>query len=77
MAMNKTTLGSLINSKLNVLSEEEKRNNTKVWEAIADAIISHIKDEAEISSLTQSGITISPGAVITQGSTVSAKGKIS
>lgn len=77
MAMDKDTLGSLINTKVNALSEDDKKVGLKVWTAVADAVISHIKSNAEIGSLTQSGITISPGTVITQGSTVQSTGKIS
>lgn len=77
MAMDKTILGTLINTKLSTLSESEKRNSNKVWEAVADAIISHIKENAELASLPVSGITISPGAVLTQGSTTGGTGKIS
>lgn len=78
MAMNKDTLGLLIKTKVDALSDTEKQTDIKVWSAVADAIISHIKTNAEIGSLTQSGITVSPpSAVITQGTTVSATGKIS
>lgn len=76
--MNKDTLGLLIKTKVDALSDTEKQTDIKVWSAVADAIISHIKTNAEIGSLTQSGITVSPpSAVITQGTTVSATGKIS
>jgi hypothetical protein len=77
MAMDKDTLGTLIKTKVDALSDTEKQTDIKVWSAVADAIISHIKSNAEIGALTQSGITISPGAVITQGTTVQSTGKIS
>lgn len=77
MSMNNSQLGSEINSKLNTLSEAEKRDATLVWVKIAEAIIDHIKNNAEIASLTQSGISVSPpSAVITQGQTVQAQGVI-
>ena len=78
MAMDKDTLGTLINSKVDALSADDKKVGLKVWSAVADAIISHIKSNAEIASLTQAGITVSPpSAVITQGATTPASGKIS
>lgn len=78
MAMDKDTLGALIKTKVDALSSTEKQTDIKVWTAVADAIISHIKSNAEISSLTQSGISVSlPSSVISQGSTVTATGKIS
>ena len=76
--MNKDTLGALIKTKVDALSDTEKQTDIKVWSAVADAIISHIKTNAEIGALTQSGITVSlPSAVITQGATVQSTGKIS
>lgn len=78
MAMNNSQLGSEINSKLNTLSEAEKRDATLVWVKIAEAIIDHIKNNAEVGSLTQSGISVSlPSTVITQGQTTPAQGVIS
>lgn len=76
--MNKDTLGALINTKVNALSDDDKKVGLKVWTAVADAVISHIKSNAEIASLTQSGISVSPpSAVITQGATAPGSGKIS
>lgn len=80
MAMSKSTLGSNIKSKISSVTSKpgDSSYELDVWTAVAEAIVSHIKDEAEIASLTQSGITVSlPSAVTSQGATVSAKGKIS
>lgn len=75
--MNKSTLASEIKSKIDSLSEEGKRTDINVWTAVAEAIIDHIKNNAEIASLTQSGISVSPpSAVITQGQTIQAQGVI-
>ena len=78
MAMDKDVLGTLIKTKVDALSASDKKVDIKVWSAVADSIISHIKSSAEIGALTQSGITVSlPSAVITQGATAPATGKIS
>lgn len=78
MAMDKDILGALMKTKVDALSDTEKQTDIKVWSAVADAIISHIKSNAEISSLTQSGISVSPpSSVLTQGTTITAIGKIS
>lgn len=79
MAMNKSSLGSLIKSKIDQLSTEEQLQDISVWTAVAEAIIDHIKSDAEIASLTQSGISVAPpSSVITQGETSPGqKGKIS
>ena len=78
MAMDKDILGTLIKAKVDLLSDSEKKVDIKVWSAVADAIISHIKSNAEIGSLTQNGISVSPpSAVISQGATTPATGKIS
>ena len=78
MAMDKNILGALIKTKVDALSDTEKQTDIKVWTAVADAIISHIKSNAEISSLTQCGISVSPpSSVLTQGTTITAIGKIS
>lgn len=78
MAMNKNQLGNEIKSKLDSLSDSEKRDPSQVWVKVAEAIIDHIKNEAEIDSLLISGITVSPpSTVITQGQTnPGQKGKI-
>ncbi len=78
MALNKAVLGALITSKVAALTEAEKTQATAVWTAVADAVIEHFKDEAEIGALLQSGIVVVGSATVSnQGSTVPAKGKIS
>jgi hypothetical protein len=77
MAMDKDTLGALIVSKINSLTASEKKTDLKVWTAVGEAIIDHIKSSAEINPLSQSGIIIAGSATITaQGQTVKAGGKI-
>lgn len=76
--MNSNQLGSQIVSKLNSLSDESKRDASQVWQSVAEAIIDHIKNNAEIASLTQSGIVVVGSAsVASQGKTVPAQGVIS
>lgn len=83
MAMDKTALGNLIKSKIDILSAEEKQQEIPVWTAVAEAIIDHIKSNAEIAALTQSGIVAGGGAgapatITQQGATESGQtGKIS
>jgi CRISPR/Cas system endoribonuclease Cas6 (RAMP superfamily) len=78
MALSKIALGALIDFKVNALTDAEKTQSLAVWTAVADAVIQHFKDEAEIASLTQSGIVVVGSATVSaQGATVPAKGKIS
>jgi hypothetical protein len=51
MAMNKDTLGALITAKVDALPPTDQKVSVKVWTAVADAIIEHIKSNAEIGSL--------------------------
>ena len=79
MAMDKDTLGALIKAKIDLLSATEKQTDIKVWTAVAEAIISHIKTNADVKigiALSASGIVTSPGASMTSTGATTAKGQI-
>jgi hypothetical protein len=66
MAMSKTVLGPLMKSKIDALSDEDKADRDKVFEALADAVITHISTTAQIAGIivtvvSVSGVTTGPG----------------
>lgn len=67
----------MIKLKLDSLSEADKRDPSKVWVEVAEAIIDHIKNNAMVDSIPLTGISVSPPSfVTTQGQTVPTEGKI-
>ncbi len=58
MALDKTALGSLIKANLDTLSDEEKRDDIKVWTEVADAIVTHITSMAEVNTNVNTVVTI-------------------
>lgn len=77
MAMDKDRVGAAAAAAVALLSTADKRDPVKVYTAILGAMITEIKDHATVAPLTQSGISIAPGSVITQGVTVEEEGVIS
>ena len=51
MALNKTQMANNIIDKINGLSVENKKNQQKIWEAICDGIIEHIKNKFEVKGI--------------------------
>lgn len=54
MPMNKELLGTEIKAKIDMLSPAEKQTDIRVWTAVAEAIIEHIKNNAGITAGTLS-----------------------
>lgn len=69
MAMNKTVLGALMKSNIDALSDSSKQDREAVFEALADAVISHIQTTAAIT-----GIIVASVAGVTPGGGVSGPG---
>lgn len=76
MAMNKTTLGTAIKDGIDtiVTAPEASGYDQEVWEEVADAIITHIKNNMKIDipeynnvGITASGGSGLPAAIATQG----------
>ena len=64
MALDKTVLGPLIKASVDAVADKTDRD--ALYEAIADAVIQHIKTAAQISGIvvtvtTVSGVTPGPG----------------
>lgn len=77
MAMDKDRVGAAAAAAVALLSTADKRDPVKVYTAILGAMITEIKDHATVAPIVQSGISISPGTVVTQGETVETSGVIS
>jgi hypothetical protein len=60
MPMNKTVLGALMVAKVDALSDSDKADKTKTFEALAEAVILHITQAAVISG-TCVGLIAPPG----------------
>lgn len=58
MALNATQLGTLIDSKIQTLSETDKRDSLKVWTEVAKAIVEHITQNAEVTTTVSTVVTI-------------------
>ncbi len=52
MALNSDNMATeILNSLATLTTEEEKRDTTKVWKKITEAIVKHIKDNLEIKGV--------------------------
>lgn len=56
MAMNKTVLGALIKANVDALSPEDVAGRTALFEAIADAVITHIQTAATTVGLVVTAV---------------------
>jgi hypothetical protein len=61
MAMSKQILGAAMKSKMDELTDEEKADRSKTFEALADAIIDHIKTYASVAVPAAGLIETTPG----------------
>lgn len=76
MSMDASKLGKEITDKVNELDEKGKQSE-QVWNKVAEAIVAHIKDNAEIKSIPLQGIVVTPpSTVASQGTTTQSKGMI-
>ena len=62
MAMDKTVLAQLMLDNMAALSDADKADRTKTFEALADAFITHVRTAASISGAC-TGLTCPSGAV--------------
>ena len=75
MAMSKTVLGPLLKAAIQSLSPEDSVNGDKIYEAMAGAIIDHIKTAAQISGVCV-GLVAPPGGGAVTGTAVLPPGSI-
>lgn len=64
MALNGTTLGADIRSSLAALTEGQlsgEDSREYIWEAIATAIVNHIKTQAQVVVTSVSGVVVGAG----------------
>lgn len=61
MALSKTVLGPLLKSKIDALSDNDKRDRDMVFEAMADAIITHIVSAGLVTVVVASVTGVTPG----------------
>jgi hypothetical protein len=60
MALSKTVLGALMHSKMDALSNEDKADRAKTFEALADAVIQHLTT-AGVVTVNPAGLLAPPG----------------
>jgi hypothetical protein len=63
MAMDPTVLAALMRQKIDALSDRDKADRNKTYEALADAVITHIRAAAQISGAAGVGLIAPSGAV--------------
>ena len=71
MALNGNNLGISIASAIDGLSDTDKLDINIIWKAIANEIITHIKDNAEVSTTVANGIGVQVNTATGTGATTS------
>lgn len=73
--MDKAVLGPLMMSKIDALTDEQKKDRSAVFEALADAVITHVSTTAQISGVCV-GLAAPPGGGPVTGTAVLPPGSI-
>lgn len=70
MAMSADVLGPLIQSNIDALTDDQKKNRPEVFKAMAAAIIAHIQETAQIEGLAIGLVAPPSGGPVTGTLTV-------